>query len=482
MITVLVILYAFSLAFIFVFSLVQLHLTFSYRKKTGPDDSLREVSEWPMVTIQLPVYNEKYVIERLLRAATSLDYPKDLLQVQVLDDSNDETSDVIDRLKREGLEFDHVRRPDRKGFKAGALQYGLSKAKGEFIAVFDADFVPSPDFLYRTIPNFMQRTGLVQTRWGHLNKNYSLLTKLQAFGLDAHFTVEQTGRSKAGSYISFNGTGGIWRKACIIDAGGWSSDTLTEDLDLSYRAQLKNWEFEYLEDYEAPAELPVIMPAIKSQQYRWNKGAAETARKLLPSVLRSPGSFTRKLHATFHLLNSSVFIFLFLAAILSIPMLYVKHSFPVFEWVFIIGSVFLAGFFSITYFYWVANKKSSGKISFLEFGKSYFLFLIVSMGLSLHNGWAVLQGLIGFKTSFIRTPKFNIVGKKGEWKRNQYLNLRLSTMTILEGLLAVYFLFGIWYGISIRDYGLLLFHSMLALGFSMVFIYSLIPIRTSSDG
>ena len=474
------ILYVISLLYIFLFSLGQLHLTLLYIKKKKELVAPAEIlHHFPLVTIQLPVYNEKYVVERLLDAVSKFNYPKDKFEVQILDDSTDETSAIItkkiEQLTPLGLDIKIVHRADRVGFKAGALDHAINFATGEFIAIFDADFIPEPDFLLKTLPYFSaDNIGVVQTRWGHINKDYSILTRLQAFGLDAHFSIEQTARSSAGSFINFNGTCGVWRKKCIEDAGGWSHDTLTEDLDLSYRAQLKNWKFKYLEEVATPGELPIIMPAIKSQQYRWNKGAAETARKIFGSVLRSDLPIKNKIHAFFHLFNSSVFVCLLTAAFLSVPMLFIKQSHPAIELLFDLGIVFLGGFLSITLFYWVATKQfyleRPGKIFISLFPR----FLIVSMGLSLHNGIAVLEGLIGRKTPFVRTPKFNVI--KGEsWKNNSYISTRINLLTILEGLLCLYFIFAIVVGVQLKDNGLILFHAMLALGFGGVFYYSVRP-------
>ena len=285
-------LYTGALSFIFLYSLSQLNLVYIYRKakknKKIPSSAIiSEDYEYPQVTIQLPVYNELYVVERLIDATAKFEWPADKLEIQVLDDSNDVTVEVIERKVKQwqekGVDVQQIRRADRKGFKAGALQYGLSIAKGEFIAIFDADFVPQPDFLKNSVPHFEQdeKIGVVQTRWGHINEKYSMLTKLQAFGLNTHFFVEQNGRSQGGHFLNFNGTAGIWRKQCIEDAGGWKADTLTEDLDLSYRAQLKGWQIFYTPDIVALAELPAAMGAIKSQQYRWTKGAAETSKKVI---------------------------------------------------------------------------------------------------------------------------------------------------------------------------------------------------------
>jgi cellulose synthase/poly-beta-1,6-N-acetylglucosamine synthase-like glycosyltransferase len=475
------ILYTLSLLYIFLFSLGQLQLAWIYvRANKIKAEDVELMSDYPHVTIQLPVYNEKYVVERLLQSVTKFNYPKDKLEIQVLDDSSDETTEIIKRkiaeLRPLLLDIKLLHRTNRVGFKAGALADGLQSAKGEFIAIFDADFIPEPDFLIKTIPHFSHReVGVVQTRWGHINKDYSLLTQLQAFGLDAHFSIEQTARNAAGSFINFNGTCGVWRKSCIADAGGWSADTLTEDLDLSYRAQLKGWKFKYLEDIETPGELPMIMPAIKSQQYRWNKGAAENARKNFGKVLWAKLPMMNKVHAFFHLFNSSVFISLLVAALLSVPMLYIKQSNPQFNLLFNLGIVFLVGFMSITFFYWIATKRFYAISPAKKFLSLYPRFLIVSMGLSLHNGIAVFEGLVGRKTPFIRTPKFNLK-KNQSWSGNSYLRNHFTFKTLLEGLLCLYFVFGIWLGVALHDGGLIFFHVMLVLGFGSVFYYSVRPL------
>ena len=482
-----VIAYLICLLLIFLFSLNQLHLTWHYltnKKETKNNTKLtsERVKSFPSVTVQLPVFNELYVVERLIDAVAAFDYPKQLLEIQVLDDSTDETVSVIEKkveaYQSQGINIKHIRRSDRKGFKAGALQYGLERAHGEFITIFDADFLPEKDFLLNTIGNFDQENiGLVQTRWGHINENYSTLTKLQAFGLDAHFSVEQDGRSHAGSFINFNGTAGVWRKQCILDAGGWSADTLTEDLDLSYRAQMKGWKFKFLEDVVAPAELPVLMPAIKSQQFRWNKGAAETAKKNLGKVLKTKVGFVHKIHAIFHLLNSSVFVCLLFAALLSIPMLFIKDANPKFNHLFNLGSIFLIGFFSIAYFYWIASKSLHPIKSGIYYLKTFPVFITVSMGLSLHNAVAVMEGFLGFKSPFIRTPKYNIAHSSDRLRKNKYISSHVNPLTILEGFLGVYFLFGIAAGIYLLDLGLIVFHTMLAFGFVIVFYHSIKKVK-----
>lgn len=460
--------YLLTMLLLFLYSMGQLHLTLAYLKarKNNPSKT-PTLSKYPFVTIQLPVYNEKYVVERLIDAVIKIDYPKNKFEIQVLDDSTDETIEIIaNKVKNEnGVTIEHIRRPERTGFKAGALAYGMERAKGEYIAIFDADFVPPADFLLKTIPHFInKKIGVVQTRWGHLNRNYSQFTKIQAFALNAHFSVEQTGRNYSNSFINFNGTAGVWRKECIQDAGGWSADTLTEDLDLSYRAQMKGWHFKFLEEVETPAELPVLMPAIKSQQYRWNKGAAETAVKNLRKVWRGSFPLKTKLHATTHLLNSSIFVLLLLGGLFSLPVLYIKYLHPEINLFFHLASILLIGFLSIGFFFWVASKRAPYTLAKERFIPAFFTFMTVSMGLSYHNALAVLEGLFGKKTPFIRTPKFNSTGKEATLKGNNYLKRKVDFNSIIELALGLYFIGGVVLGIAINDIGLLLFHLMLAIG------------------
>jgi cellulose synthase/poly-beta-1,6-N-acetylglucosamine synthase-like glycosyltransferase len=455
-----------------------------YRKNNilidRPALSINEPEKLPFVTVQLPVYNEYYVVSRLIDAVAALDYDPDKIEIQVLDDSNDETKDVIQQkvkaLQDQNIDIHHIHRQNRTGYKAGALADGLMKAKGEFIAIFDADFIPSPDFLLNTLPHFTaDHIGMVQTRWGHVNDNYSLLTKLQAFGLNAHFRVEQAGRYQAGNFLNFNGTGGVWRKKCIIDAGNWQHDTLAEDLDLSYRAQLKGWEFVYVDHVEAPAELPVIMSALKSQQYRWTKGGAENFRKLKSQILKSDLiPFKTKLYALAHLMNNSLFILIFLIGMLSIPALIIKLYNKEYNLLFYLGSIFLIAMVIFFLFYWSAfHYKKNKWFKPVVFIYHFILFLSFSMGLSLHNSLAAIEGYFGKKSSFIRTPKFN-VNQKGRRNSNlKYLSKKISWITWLEGLIALYFLIGVGTGIFFKDYGLVPFHLMFAFGFGAVFYYSI---------
>ena len=475
--------YGMCLTFIFCYSMAQLHLTILYwlrRKRRNKSYSNSEGQRHlPALTVQLPVYNERYVVARLIEAIAAFDYPHNRLQIQILDDSTDNTSAIIEEKIKSfpHLNIQHIRRQERTGYKAGALQHGLEQATGEYIAIFDADFLPKPDFLKQTIAAFTDPgIGVVQTRWSHLNRDYSLLTRLQAFGLNAHFTVEQTGRNSGGHFMNFNGTAGVWLKACILDAGGWQADTLTEDLDLSYRAQLRGWQFRFLEEVQAPAELPAAMGALKSQQFRWTKGAAETARKHLWRVMHSSKPLLTKLHAFFHLLNSGIFICVLLTAVLSVPMLFIKNDAPELAWLFKLGYALLLSLGALIAFYWSAQYaayRSSAWRTTIRFVPDFLLFLSISMGLSLHNSIAVLEGYSGKKTPFVRTPKYNIVTAKDSWRKQGYSMKSISLVTVLEGLLALYFMFGIWAAFIIQDFGQLPFHILLTFGFGTVFFYSL---------
>lgn len=488
--TLILIIYSAALIMIFMYALAQLNLLFNYLRarrtqRNSPKFDLSDPAQVPLVTVQLPVYNELYVMERLLSNIAKLEYPKDKLEIQVLDDSTDEsfakTAAQIAELQKTGLDIVHLSREDRVGFKAGALKEGLKTAKGEYIAIFDADFLPQPDWLKKTIPYFKdEQIGVVQTRWGHLNRDYSLLTRVQAFALDAHFTLEQVGRNSKGHFINFNGTAGVWRKTCIIDAGNWEGDTLTEDLDLSYRAQLKDWKFKYLEEVETPAELPVVISAARSQQFRWNKGGAENFRKMLSRLLKSQNiSAKTKVHGILHLLNSTMFLNVLIVAILSIPILYIKNEYEHLKVYFIVMSFFVIStvIFFICYWFTYRNIYGGGWKNFLEYIGMFFTFFSVAMGFSLHNSIAVLEGHIGKKSEFIRTPKFNISSLKDSWKGNKYLRKNLSPNIIVEGLLMLYFGFGMYSAFVVGDqggdFGLFPFHLMLFIGFGYVFFKSL---------
>ena len=485
-IIIIFIIYSLPLFFIFLYSLTQVSLVYQCVRHTAKGRLLSpaakthiiEVGDLPFVTVQLPIFNEMYVVERLIDAVIGFDYLKNKLEIQVLDDSTDETSLIVGRkvsfYKAQGFDITQIHRSDRSGFKAGALANGLISAKGEFIAIFDADFLPHPDFLKKTIPWFQDcQIGVVQTKWDHINDDYSLLTRLQAFGLDAHFNVEQRGRNCGGYYINFNGTAGVWRKDCIIDGGNWQSDTLTEDLDLSYRAQLRGWKFKYLEAENSPAELPVTMSALKTQQYRWTKGAAECARKNLPSVLRSKNvSGATKVHAFFHLTSSTVFPCIFISSVLSIPFLFIKSNYAGYTGIYLYASFSLLRLVALGLFYWTSERieRKTGAISFIV---RFFTFLSISMGFSLHNAVAVFDGYAGKKIPFIRTPKYNISTSMDSWKNKKYQVNKVEAITFVECAMAIYFAAGIFFGLYLREYALLPFHIMLSAGFATVAGFSL---------
>jgi cellulose synthase/poly-beta-1,6-N-acetylglucosamine synthase-like glycosyltransferase len=488
--TTIIIIYSVALLLIFFYAIAQLNLLFNYiaaqkKEDNSPQLDFNNPNEIPYVTIQLPVYNELYVMERLLDNIAKIEYPKDKLEIQVLDDSTDETiattAAQIKKIKAQGLDIIHICRSNREGFKAGALKEGLKIAKGEYIAIFDADFLPNKNWLLQTIPHFKdQQIGVVQTRWAHINRNYSTLTKIQAFALDAHFTLEQVGRNSKGHFINFNGTAGVWRKACILDAGNWEGDTLTEDLDLSYRAQLKNWKFKYLEDVETPAELPVVISAARSQQFRWNKGGAENFRKMMFKVLKSKNiSAKTKMHGLLHLLNSTMFLNVLIVAILSIPMLYIKNEYAHLKNYFYVMSFFVISTLIFFVCYWFMFKKIYGSSlkNFIQYIGLFFTFFSIAMGFSLHNSIAVLEGHFGKRSDFVRTPKFNINKVTDSWKGNKYLKKNISTHVIIEGILMLYFAFGMYSAFVVGDqggdFGLFPFHLMLFLGFGFVFFKSL---------
>ena len=481
------IIYGLSLILILIYSLTQINLLryfLKYQNTKTKKTALPVPSQWPVVTIQLPLYNELYVVERLLACITEFDYPNDKLQIQVLDDSTDEslalTRKLVHHYQKKGFPIEHLHRKDRVGYKAGALKEGLKTARGEFIAIFDADFLPKSDWLKQTIPAFQNpQVGVVQTRWGHLNKNYSIWTSVQAFALDAHFLLEQIGRNQQGHFINFNGTAGIWRKSCILDAGNWEGDTLTEDLDLSYRAQLRQWKFVYLDQVVAPAELPISLSAIRSQQFRWNKGGAENFQKMIKNVIRSEELPLRtKFNAVIHLLNSTMFLTVFLVSFLSVPIIYIKSAFPAFDTLFNWGSLFILSTLIFYSCYWFVHRSlyGSGIASFINYTWRFVQFYCLVIGFSVHNSVAVLEGHWGKKSPFIRTPKFNSKGHKKMPVKNKYIPEKLSAFTFLELVFAIYFLFGLYSAFAlgeIGDFWMFPFHILLFIGFSSISIFGL---------
>ncbi len=465
-----VILYTIALSYIFVYSVYQLFLVVFYLKSCLKTEEKNQCLDDPIVTIQLPIYNERYVADRLIDAVCCIDWPKEKLEIQLLDDSTDQTSEIVAQkvifYKEKGFNISHIIRETRIGFKAGALKNGLSLSKGEFIAIFDADFLPKKDFLKSTIGFFNKKNvGVVQTRWSHINDKFSLLTRLQAFALNSHFSIEQKGRSEAGFFINFNGTAGVWRKKCIEDSGGWQSDTLTEDLDLSYRAQLKGWEFVYVKSIDSPAELPITIDALKNQQFRWSKGAAECAKKNLMKTLRSYQlTFFQKISAFFHLTNSFMFVCMMLLIVLSVPIVYMGLNNSYYESYLDLTRVFVISTFLLGLTYFISNfNLKSPLFSILYFVFLFPLFLSFCMGIGLYVSIGVIQGFFGVKSDFIRTPKFNIINRDYVGT-NIYDRVTFKPVLVFEFLLMLYSFFGLFYCLKSSSYFMLVFILMIAIG------------------
>ncbi len=474
---IILIIYFISLNILFLFGIHGLILLYYYRKTNAanhPNEQMPEIA--PLVTIQLPIFNEKYVVARLIKSVCDIEYPRDRLEIQVLDDSTDDTrkiaADLVQRYASEGYDIVYINRGSRTGFKAGALKYGLETAKGEFVAIFDADFVPNKDFLLRTIPHFNNpEIGMVQTRWEHLNEEYSFLTKAQALALDGHFVIEQQVRNKAGFFINFNGTAGIWRRECIYDAGNWEADTLTEDLDLSYRAQLKGWKFRFLNDVTSPAELPADINALKTQQFRWTKGAVETAIKILPKVLKSKLPLKVKFECIVHLSSNIVFPFIIVVALLNIPLVIIKNTIGGFDEYYSMMSIFVLASISTFLFYTYAQKALH-----LDWRQRLLLFpvfLAGSMGFAVNNSKAVIEALLGKKSAFARTPKEGIVGNKKAITTKSYFHRRISITVLFELLLALYYVAGIILSVVYLEIAAIPFQLLFLFGFGTVGYLSL---------
>ena len=458
--TVTIILLTFYLFLLVVLTIYAFHaylMVFLYRKrKTSPPLPVPPTSDWPAVTVQLPVYNEQYVIERLIRNVCEMDYPGNKLDIQVLDDSTDATSEIarktVNFYRAQGVAIHYILRDNRQGFKAGALKNGLQTAKGDFIAIFDADFMPPKDFLKKMMPYFSAPDiGVVQARWGHLNGNLSLLTRSQTIGLDAHFVIEHGARNASGIFINFNGTAGIWRKAAIIGAGNWQDDTLTEDIDISYRAQLAGWKFVYVNDVVCPAEVPAEVYGLKNQQYRWAKGAIQTAMKLLPGIWRNPAiSRLGKFEATIHLTNHLVFPVLLLIALMLFPILAIHVNRPNTNMYFALISLFTINAFSYPLFYLYAQKE------IYPDWKRRVLFLPILMagaiGLTVINTQAVVSALLGRQSKFNRTPKYNLADTNSKsWRGKQY-RLRFNPTVLFEMTLLVYVSASLYYAFTCVQY------------------------------
>jgi len=452
--------------------LVYLYLHHRDREpKGGPP-----LSPTPVVTIQLPLYNEMYVADRLIESICRMDYPRDRLEIQVLDDSVDETRAVAElavrRFAEEGFDIKYLHRTDRTGYKAGALEAGLKCARGEFIAIFDADFIPSPDFLQRLMPHFADPgIGMVQARWGHINQDYSLLTKIQSILLDGHFVLEHGGRNRAGRFFNFNGTAGIWRRSAIDDAGGWQHDTLTEDLDLSYRAQLRGWRFVYVPGVIAPAEVPVEMNGFKSQQHRWAKGSIQTCVKLLPRILRADLPLSIKAEAFFHLTANFNYPLMCVMSVLMFPSMVIRYNMGWYEMLLIDVPLFFAATFSVCNFYMICQREIHAdwrtRLKYLPF------LMSIGIGLSINNTRAVFEALFNKHTEFARTPKYRIEGDSDEWVGKKYRQ-SVTVQPLIELALGLYFTWTVFYALANQIYGTLPFLVLFQIGFLYTGLVSIV--------
>lgn len=479
-------LYFAALGGLMVFGLHRFGLLLLYLRVRGRPQILGELddlpeSEIPVVTVQLPIYNERYVATRLVLAAARLDYPREKLEIQVLDDSNDLTRDriaaLVRRLRRLGYDVHHLTRSDRTGFKAGALEEGMKVARGEVLVLFDADFIPPVDFLHNVVPAFADpQVGMVQARWGHLNRESSLLTRLQAIFLDGHFHIEHVARHRTGRFFNFNGTAGAWRRQAIADAGGWQHDTLTEDLDLSYRAQLAGWRFVYLPQVESGAELPVDMNAFKAQQHRWAKGSIQTARKLLPRILRSRLSFPVKLEALFHLSNNFTYLLMAIPCLLWVPTLSVRYDTDR-PWMLAMAAAMGLTTTCVVLYHLVCQRAAG--ISTWRTVQVLPALLSLGIGLSVNNGRAVVEALVGHESPFHRTPKYGVQKERIDSDRLAALRkgvtytLRHHWLTWLEIALALYFTVGLAVAIQAERYVAMPFLLLFLFGFGYVGLSSL---------
>jgi len=455
------------------------HLVYLYLKhkdKIAKPKAVLEVR--PRVTVQLPVYNELYVVERLIEAACNIRYPKELLQIQVLDDSTDGTDQVaaaaVAKHQQLGFDIQHIHRTNRHGFKAGALENGLKSATGELIAIFDADFIPAPNFLEDVVDYFSdEQVGMVQVRWGHINREYSFLTQVESVLLDGHFVIEHGGRHSSGRFFNFNGTAGIWRRTAIETAGGWQHDTLTEDTDLSYRAQMAGWKFLYLPHIVCPAELPVEMNSFKSQQARWAKGLIQTAIKLLPRIMFSKLPWKIKIEAFFHLTANISYPLMIAMSFLLLPAMIVRFTGGWFQMLYIDLPLWLASSASVSTFYLISQKALYPdwrmRLKYLPF------LMSVGIGLSVSNSKAVMEALLGVKSSFKRTPKYRIESKKDRWVTKKYLG-RTGVMPMLELCLGAYFVLVVFYAFENRNYPTIPFLMLFVVGFTYMGLMSIVHV------
>ncbi len=458
----------------------QLVYLYYKHRKNAVREPRQHFAELPQVTVQLPIFNEQYVIDRLIEACCRLDYPADRLHIQVLDDSTDETqqvaSELVDRYRALGHDIVYLHRTDRYGYKAGALDAGLMRAKGDLVAIFDADFVPPPEWLQQVVHHFAEpHIGMVQTRWTHLNRDYSFLTQVEAILLDGHFVLEHGGRSRAGVYFNFNGTAGMWRRSAIDEAGGWQHDTLTEDTDLSYRAQMKGWQFRYLQDVVCPAEVPIEMTAFKTQQARWAKGLIQTSKKILPRILKTDAPLHTKIEAIYHLTANISYPLMVILSLLLMPAMVIRFYQGWFQMLLIDVPLFMASTFSISSFYLVSQKELFPR----SWPKTliYLPFLMaLGIGLTVTNTRAVLEALFGIQSSFKRTPKYR-VEKKGERSQAAKYRKRLGIVPWIELLIGCYFALTIAYAISNENYFTIPFLLLFVVGYWYTGLLSLLQGR-----
>lgn len=485
--TLILVLYFFVLSILAIYGWHRYYVVYLYMKHR--DKAPRPVPplarhELPPVTIQLPIYNEMYVADRLIDAVCEMDYPRDLLEIQVLDDSTDETREIAELAVRRhaarGFNIRYLHRVDRTGYKAGALEAGLKVASGRFIAIFDADFIPPADFLVRTLPHFTidAKVGMVQARWGHINHDYSLLTKIQSILLDAHFVLEHGGRNRAGCFFNFNGTAGVWRREAIDTSGGWQHDTLTEDLDLSYRAQLAGWKFVFLPDLVSPAEVPVEMNSFKSQQHRWAKGSIQTCLKLLPRILRSDQPLGVKAEAFFHLSSNFNYLLMSLLSVLMFPAMWVRYNMGWTEMLLIDVPLFAAATLSVCNFYIVSQREIypdwRTRLKYLPF------LMSIGIGLCVNNTRAVLEAVFDKKSEFMRTPKYGIERDSDEWVGKKY-HQSLGVQPIIELALGLYFTGTVFYALINQIYGTLPFLMLFQVGFLYTGLLSILQQVTGED-
>jgi cellulose synthase/poly-beta-1,6-N-acetylglucosamine synthase-like glycosyltransferase len=481
--TLILVLYFFVVSILAIYGWHRYYLVYLYTKyKDRVPLTLPEPAALPRVTVQLPIFNEMYVADRLIDAVCELDYPRELLDIQVLDDSTDETTDIAELAVRRhaarGFNIRYLHRVDRRGYKAGALEAGLKESTAGFIAIFDADFIPSGDFLRRTIPHFYADSGIgmVQARWGHINQDYSLLTKIQSILLDAHFVLEHGGRNRAGFFFNFNGTAGVWRREAIDSSGGWQHDTLTEDLDLSYRAQLKGWRFVFLPDVVAPAEVPVEMNSFKSQQHRWAKGSIQTCMKLLPRILRSDQPLSVKAEAFFHLSANFNYLLMSVLSLLIFPSMYVRYEMGYTEMLLIDVPLFFAATASVAVFYVKSQRELysdwRSRLKFLPF------LMSIGIGLSVNNTRAVLEALFGKQSGFERTPKYGIEREGDDWVGKKY-HQSVGVQPIVELALGLYFTWTVFYALTNQIYGTLPFLMLFQIGFLYTGLLSILQQFTS---